>query len=315
MKDRPRQGGPGQKGGSKGGLGPSGTSRPSGKDGPRHGTPPAKPHGFKAQGAKLHGAKPNAGMEQSRPTDGPAFRRSSAELAVLYGFHAVLEALRNKSRKLLDLYATQAAAERLQDAATEAHVPLHIVAPEDLQRRLGNDAVHQGVMLEARPLAAPELDAIEVKSGVVLVLDQITDPHNVGAILRSAAAFSVDAVITTERHAPELSGVLAKTASGALEHVAVIEVVNLARALEELGDLGYQRIGLDSEGPEPLQNLEIGRPVALVLGAEGKGLRRLTRENCDALARLDLPGAIKSLNVSNACAVALTLVQMAPQSK
>ena len=147
-----------------------------------------------------------------------------------------------------------------------------------------------------------------MNTGLVLALDQITDPHNVGAILRTAAAFAVDAVIVTERHAPEFSGVLAKSASGGLEHVPLIEVVNLARALDHLGDAGYLRVGLDSEAPE-VSTAALSRPTVLVLGAEGKGLRRLTREKCDALARLDLPGAIKSLNVSNACAVALTLAR------
>lgn len=240
----------------------------------------------------------------------PKFRRPSADVVILYGFHPVSEALRRKQRKLLDLFATEPVAERLKGEIEAAGVPLHLVQAEELARRLGPDCVHQGLLLEARPLPALRLDEIITRSGLVLVLDQITDPHNVGAILRSAAAFSVDAVVTTERHAPELSGVLAKAASGALEHVAVIEVVNLARALEELGDLGYLRIGLDSEAPQALQSLALSRPLALVLGAEGKGLRRLTREKCDHLARLDLPGAIKSLNVSNACAIALTLVQM-----
>jgi 23S rRNA (guanosine2251-2'-O)-methyltransferase len=242
--------------------------------------------------------------------DAPGFRRAGADVALLYGFHSVVEALRNKRRQVLDLYATAAAAERLKDDIQSAGVPLHVVQPEALTRRLGADCVHQGILLETRPLPALHLDEIIARSGIILVLDQITDPHNVGAILRSAAAYGVDAVVTTERHAPELSGVLAKAASGALEHVAVIEVVNLARALEEIGDLGYLRIGLDSAAPVALQGLAGSRPLALVFGAEGKGLRRLTRENCDHLARLDLPGAIKSLNVSNACAIALTLVQM-----
>jgi 23S rRNA (guanosine2251-2'-O)-methyltransferase len=127
--------------------------------------------------------------------------------------------------------------------------------------------------------------------------------------LRTGAAFAIDALVTTERHSPEFSGALAKSASGGLEHVPICSVVNLARALQELGDRGYWRVGLDSEGPQSLENAPLSRPLALVLGAEGKGLRRLTRENCDVLARLDMPGQIKSLNVSNACAVALTIAR------
>jgi 23S rRNA (guanosine2251-2'-O)-methyltransferase len=239
-----------------------------------------------------------------------AFRRSSADLVVLYGFHAVREALRGKRRVLLDLFATPAAAARLEQECAAAGLTAHIASPEDLARRLGPDAVHQGVLLEARPLPAFQLDEIASKSGVVLLLDQITDPHNVGAILRSAAAYGVDAVVTTERHAPDFSGVLAKAASGGLEHVPIVEVVNLARALDELKDLGYLRVGLDSDARLPLSAAPLARPLALVLGGEGKGLRRLTRERCDLMASLDLPGAIKSLNVSNACAVALALLRI-----
>lgn len=267
-----------------------------GRDGRRENEVPSRPE----RSAPGHPARPPAG-----------FRRPSADVSILYGFHSVLAALRNKSRRLLDLYATATAAERLKDEIGDSGVALHIVETADLTRRLGHDAVHQGVLLEARPLPALGLDEIAQKNGIILVLDQITDPHNVGAILRSAAAFGIDAIVTTERHAPELSGVLAKAASGALEHVAVIEVVNLARAMDELGDLGILRVGLDSDAPELLHGLTLVRPFALVLGAEGKGLRRLTREKCDHLARLDLPGPIKSLNVSNACAIALALVTLA----
>jgi len=140
---------------------------------------------------------------------------------------------------------------------------------------------------------------------MVLVLDQITDPHNVGAILRSAAAFDVKAIVTTARHSPEATGVLAKSASGALELVPLLLVQNLARALTAMNEQGFLTVGLDSQGSENLAELQLRQPLALVLGAEGKGLRQLTRETCQAVARLDLPGQIKSLNVSNAAALAL----------
>ena len=227
---------------------------------------------------------------------------------LVYGFHAVLAALTARRRKLVAIQATEAAAARLAREIAAAGLSPRIVTAEDLARRLGANAVHQGVLLEAGPIEPIDISEIEDRGGIVLVLDQITDPHNVGAILRTAAAFAVDALVTTTRHAPEFSGIVAKAASGGLDHVPIVEVVNLARALEELGRMGYWRIGLDSEGPTAFDVAPVARPVALVLGAEDKGLRRLTRENCDALARLDMPGAIKSLNVSNACAVALTLV-------
>lgn len=253
--------------------------------------------------------RPSPGREIAADGSAPAFRRPAAELTVVFGFHAVREILRNKSRKLLDIFVTKAAAERLGPEIGAAGLRPHIVEAEDLSRRLGPNAVHQGAMIEARPLEPLDISEIASRSGLVLVLDQITDPHNVGAILRTAAAFGVDALVMTERHAPDMVGVVAKAASGGLEHVAVVSVVNLARALENLGDMGYFRIGLDSEAQASFADAPMTRPLALVLGGEGKGMRRLTREKCDCLARLDLPGAIKSLNVSNACAVALTLAQ------
>jgi 23S rRNA (guanosine2251-2'-O)-methyltransferase len=242
--------------------------------------------------------------------------RGGADFVRIYGFHAVSAALRAARRELVRLYATEAAAERLAPEIAARGVETKIVAAEDIAARTPRDAVHQGVLLEARPLAPIDISELPV-DGLVVALDQITDPHNVGAILRTAAAFAVNALLTTERHTPEFTGALAKSASGGLEHVPICSVVNLARALDELGDLGYWRIGLDSEAPGLLADARLARPLVLVLGAEDKGLRRLTRERCDAMARLDLPGAIKSLNVSNACAIALALVQetLAPRGR
>ena len=232
--------------------------------------------------------------------------RSQPDVVRIYGFHAVEAALKAPRREPVRLYATPAAAERLKTEIAARGVETKLLPIEEIARRLPREAVHQGVLLEARPLSVLDVSELPPR-GLVLVLDQITDPHNVGAILRTAAAFAVDALVTTERHSPELSGTLAKAASGGLEHVPIATVVNLARALEALGDLGYLRVGLDSEGERPLDAVPLARPLALVLGAEDRGLRRLTRERCDVVARLDLPGAIRSLNVSNAAAIALAL--------
>ncbi len=241
---------------------------------------------------------------------GKAGRAREGEVARLYGFHAVAAALSAPRRRLVRLYATPAAAERLGADIARRGVETRVVSAEEIAARLPRDAVHQGLLLEAEPLEPLDISELPEK-GLVVVLDQITDPHNVGAILRTSAAFAVDALITTERHSPEFSGALAKAASGGLEHVPISTVTNLARAMEELGDHGYWRVGLDSEAPAIFGAEPLTRPLALVLGAEDRGLRRLTREKCDALARLDLPGAIKSLNVSNACAIALALASRA----
>jgi 23S rRNA (guanosine2251-2'-O)-methyltransferase len=268
-------------------------------DAPTH-TPPGK----------NAGTTPPGRTREARPQPKASHReaRGGADFVRIYGFHAVSAALRAPRRELIRLYATEAAAERLAGEIASRGVETKIVAAEDIAARTPRDAVHQGVLLEARPLAPIDISELPA-DGLVLALDQITDPHNVGAILRTAAAFAVDALLTTERHTPEFTGALAKSASGGLEHVPICSVVNLARALDELGDLGYWRIGLDSEASGLLADARLARPLVLVLGAEDKGLRRLTRERCDAMARLELPGAIKSLNVSNACAIALALVQ------
>lgn len=241
----------------------------------------------------------------------PRERRSGGgDFVRLYGFHSVLAALKAPRRELIRLYATAPAAERLSAEIAARKVEVRIVDGEEIASRLPRDSVHQGLLLEAKHLEPIDISELP-PDGLVIALDQITDPHNVGAILRTAAAFAVDALITTERHSPEFAGTLAKSASGGLEHVPICTVTNLARALDELGDAGYWRIGLDSEAPGVLGEAPMKRPVVLVLGAEDKGLRRLTRERCDALMRIELPGAIKSLNVSNACAISLALVSRA----
>lgn len=223
---------------------------------------------------------------------------------ILYGWHTVSLALANPERQIRKLLLTENAARRLADENIATRVTPEIVRPIEIDARLGPDAVHQGLLAEVDPLPSPGLDTLP-QEGIVLVFDQITDPHNVGAILRSAAAFAVKAIVTTNRHSPEATGVLAKSASGALEMVPMVTVQNLARALNELNDLGFLTVGLDSEGSADLAAVELRQPLALVLGAEGKGLRQLTRETCNVVARLDMPGEIKSLNVSNAAVLAL----------
>ena len=234
----------------------------------------------------------------------PAHGEDPADgLHLLYGMHTVREALKNPRRVFRRLLATENGAARL---AEDGPMPIEatIVKAEEIGRRLTPDAVHQGVLLEAEPLAPLALGNIP-KDGLVLALDQVTDPHNVGAILRSAAAFGVDALLITERHSPEVTGVLAKAASGALEHVPFAVVRNLSDGLETLKKAGFLCVGFDSEAPAPLGSLPLTRPLILVMGAEGKGLRQKTRETCSALVRLEMPGVIKSLNVSNAAAIAL----------
>jgi 23S rRNA (guanosine2251-2'-O)-methyltransferase len=241
-----------------------------------------------------HGPKP-AWRDRDTAADGPA---------ILYGWHTVTLALQNRARKIRRLLLTENAVRRLAEENIAVRITPDIVRPAEIDRLLGPDAVHQGFYAEADPLAAPDIETLAA-DGIVLVLDQITDPHNVGAILRSAAAFAVKAIVTTARHSPEATGVLAKSASGALELVPLVTVQNLARALTRLNERGFLTVGLDSEGTEDLSRIALRAPLALVLGAEGKGLRQLTRQTCSHLARLDMPGAIKSLNVSNAAVLAL----------
>jgi 23S rRNA (guanosine2251-2'-O)-methyltransferase len=262
---------------------------------------PAKPRPQRHYGgSRQSGRDPRRDRHRDGP-DGPA---------ILYGWHTVTAALANPARRIRRLLATENAIRRLADDGIALKIEPELVRPDALAARLTPDAVHQGLIAEADPLPSPAIEEL-AHAGIVLVLDQITDPHNVGAILRTAAAFAVAAVVTTARHSPEATGVLAKSASGALELVPIVLVQNLARGLAALKEQGFLLVGLDSAAADDLAALELTSPLALVLGAEGKGLRQLTGETCDRLARLDLPGEIKSLNVSNAAALALYIASRA----
>src|SRR5689334_10953483 len=222
----------------------------------------------------------------------------------LYGLHTVRAALDNPRREKRELLLTPNARMRLEESGTLGKVTVRETTPKDLDRLLGGEAVHQGAALEVEPVSRFGLADISPLK-LVVVLDQVTDPHNVGAILRTACAFGADALVTTQRYAPRETGVMAKAASGALDLVPLIEVRNLGDTLEELKKRGMHVLGFDSEAPEALAPRAPGQPLAIVLGAEGKGLRQRTRDVCDEMVRLDMPGPIKSLNVSNAAAIAL----------
>ena len=253
---------------------------------------------------KDHGRRP-ASPGPDRRRAGPG----SAETVRLYGLHAAEAALANPRRRILAVHATPNAAQRLGLTAAPGKAQLHAVTPRDLDRMLGEGSVHQGILVEAEPL--PDLDIGGLaEARLVVVLDQVTDPHNVGAVLRSAAAFGVEALIMTARHSPPLQGALAKAASGGLEHVPVVLVPNLARAMAELGEMGFLRAGLDSDAAVSLEDLPAPDKLALVLGAEDKGLRRLTGEHCDMVCALSTAGPIRSLNVSNAAAIALHMAHL-----
>ncbi|MGL5448050.1 MAG: 23S rRNA (guanosine(2251)-2'-O)-methyltransferase RlmB [Rhabdaerophilum sp.] len=266
--------------------------------------------------------RPREDREAEKPVRGfkdksrfaPKPRAPKAQLPddtdVLYGMHSVKEALANPRRRFRRLLATENALQRLVDDSVTLPLEPQVVKPEVIGKLLTADAVHQGIYLEAERLPLLPLDKLP-QDKIILALDQVTDPHNVGAILRSAAAFGVGGIIVTHRHSPEITGVLAKAASGALEHVPMAGVQNLARALTGLKEQGFKIIGLDSEASDNIADLKLAMPLVLVLGAEGRGLRPSTRELCDHLARLELPGAIKSLNVSNAAAISLYAVQQA----
>jgi 23S rRNA (guanosine2251-2'-O)-methyltransferase len=226
----------------------------------------------------------------------------------IYGTHAALAALANPERRKSRVLATAGFLEAYPDVAGISDV--EVVKRAALDDELPEGAVHQGIAVSSLPL--PGLDLEDVLGGLdtatnicVAVLDQASDPRNIGAVLRSAAAFGVSCVIVQDRHAPPETGAMAKAASGALEHVAVIRAVNLARTLGELKDRGFWCVGLDGSADDVLSETRLDGPTALVFGAEGRGLRRLTRETCDILAKIPLSENVESLNLANAVSVAL----------
>ncbi|PWE30490.1 23S rRNA (guanosine(2251)-2'-O)-methyltransferase RlmB [Maritimibacter sp. 55A14] len=240
-----------------------------------------------------------------------ARREAARETVWLFGLHAVRDALENPARQRLRLIVTRNAADRLADAIATSGMAPEIADPRKFPAPLDPGSVHQGAALEVRPLDWGGLDATCAAGegrAVVLCLDRVTDPHNVGAILRSAEVFGARAVVAPRRGAAPETGALAKTASGALERQPYLRVQNLARAMAELAGMGYLLVGLDGAAEATLDEVcadHADRPLALVLGAEGPGLRALTRESCDLLACIPAAGAFGSLNVSNAAAVAL----------
>ena len=260
--------------------------------------------GGKSHGSEKHGSERH-GSDRGETRDGPLR---------LFGMHAVEAALKNPARKIKRLVLTENAERRLIEQMGALPHAVERAEPRDLDKILGADTVHQGAMLETEDL--PEPDFVELAENAngrpLLVLDQVTDPHNVGAILRSAAVFGAAGLVMTRRNSPPLNGVLAKSASGALELVPVALVGNLSQTLQELKDAGFRLIGLDGTADAAIEDIDwSSRPIALVMGAEGKGLRELTQKNCDLLVKITTDGPIASLNVSNAAAVALHTAALA----
>jgi len=301
---------------------PQSRSRPfrggrSGREAPAggRGQPPAQGN---AQGNTQGNSQRNPRgdpRDNRRAQAGTVPNPAMARHLLLHGAHAVAAAWLNDGRRCLHLYATEAGLASVSAALTQATAlglkrPQPIMVDRDaLDRLLPAGAVHQGIALDAEPLPETGLDDVVIAAGnepaLLLLLDQVTDPHNIGAILRSAAAFGAKGVIVQRRHAPEITGVLAKAASGAVEIVPVLRETNLARSLDTLREAGFLLVGLDERGETAIDQAEIGPRTVVALGSEGAGLRRLVAEGCDRLVRLPTVPPITSLNVSNAAAISL----------
>lgn len=251
--------------------------------------------------------------------------RAPADPNLLFGRHAVLAALANPRRRIREILCSEETADAVASAIAgqpeerRAVLPSpRIAEPDEFAALLGEAAVHQGIAARGEPLPETALEDVLDAAGpqsILMVLDQVTDPHNLGAVLRSAAAFGADAVIVQDRHTPQVTAVVAKAASGALDVTPLVRVTNLARALRTAQESGFWCVGLAEEGADPLHSLDLSGRTALVMGAEGEGLRRLTRETCDLLAHLPTLAPIRSLNVSAAAAIALHHAAIAPSRK
>jgi 23S rRNA (guanosine2251-2'-O)-methyltransferase len=276
------------------------------RHGPRTGGAPYKERAPKRSfgggnrgGGSSGGAKVSEG---EKLTDGTVW---------IYGTHAVMAAMANPKRKVLDLRATRNAAEALPEG-----VRVNLIEGEELSAKLPSGAVHQGIAVRVTPLDVMEIDeAIPDVSGIVLVLDQVTDPQNIGAVFRSAAAFGARAIIQQDRKAPPITGSLAKAAVGGIELVPDVRVVNISQTIKQLADDGWMTVGLSGEADKELSEVLDGSPVVLVMGAEGKGLRHLVGERCDYLARIPIGAQMESLNVSAASAIALYAAYTAQKHK
>lgn len=272
---------------------------------------------FKGRGDKPQSsAKPSRPVGQ-RPQGGQSAPRPSSGFKVnIWGWHACLHAYANPNRRISKIYLTDASEERFEEELMKIDISgldrpsPQLVSPHQLDHAIRGDAVHQGIAMQVSSLTEMDVKELLIKSrgadkGLVVILDQVTDPHNIGAIIRSASAFGATGMILQRKHAPELEGVLAKTACGGLEHLPIAHATNLSRAIEELQEDGYTVLGLDERGESKFSDFHKHEKVAIVLGAEGPGMRRLVSEHCDALVALPTQAPIYSLNVSNAAAVAL----------
>jgi 23S rRNA (guanosine2251-2'-O)-methyltransferase len=246
-----------------------------------------------------------AGADSARPARGSDRSKGDAD-NFLWGRHPVLAALANPARKGMGrlLVTEERAAEIERDGLANGH-RIEVIDGQALARMLPAGAVHQGMAFKVQPLEGVALEDIALDGGVIVMLDQLTDPQNVGAIFRSALAFGAKGIVVQDRHSPALAGALAKAAAGATERLPCARVTNLSRALEKLADMGWRAVGLDGSADLTLEQALDDRPTVLVMGSEGDGIRRLVAEHCDVLAKIPMPGGFESLNVSNAAAVAL----------